>query len=202
MAGRIYLEVDASSLQGQIARLASVCTPEQCERTMAGIYRRTGGHVRRILRTDLPKQYVIKPGEVGKAVGSAKISGLSCTIPVRGPKRILGPKGFTASGGAHGWNSLKKKYRVKAKIVRSGTSILPANAGSYGGKPPFRNLSAPSLNGITFTRAGNSRKPIKAMVGIAIPQMPMNRSKPDVQKDILNYMSKRIEHEFMRLLSG
>jgi hypothetical protein len=169
---------------------------------MAGIYRRTGGHVRRILRTDLPKQYVIKPGEVGKAVGSAKISGLSCTIPVRGPKRILGPKGFTASGGAHGWNSLRKKYRVKAKIVRSGTSILPANAGSYGGKPPFRNLSAPSLNGITFTRAGDSRKPIKAMVGIAIPQMPMNRSKPDVQKDILNYMSKRIEHEFMRLLSG
>lgn len=202
MAARIYLEVDASSLQGQIERLRSVCTPEQCQKTMGAIFRRTGGHVRRILRSDLPKEYVIKSGEVGKAVGSARVSGMSCTIPVRGSRRVIGPKGFAASGGAHGWASLRRKYRVRAKIVRAGTSTLPANAGSYGGQPPFRNLSAPSLNGIAFTRSGKSRFPIRPIEGIAIPQMPMNRSQGEVQKDILNYMSRRIEHEFMRLLSG
>lgn len=201
MALNVYLEVDASELQGKMQRLAAVCTPEQFERTMAGIFRRTGGHVRRILKSDLPHQYVIKAGEVGKAVGNAKISGgTSCIIPVRGPRRVLGPKGFSVSGGAHGWNSLRRKYRVKAKIVTAGASTLPANAGSYGGQPPFRNLSAPSLNGITFTRSGKSRFPIRKMEGIAIPQMPMNRSEPEVQRDILDYMEKRIEHEFMRLL--
>ena len=202
MAGYVYLEVDASELEGKIDRLKSVCTPEQFERVMAGIFRRTGGHVRRILKSDLPHQYVIKAGEVGKAVGNAKVSGgTSCIIPVRGPRRVLGPKGFAASGGAHGWNSLRRKYRVKAKIVTAGTSTLPSNAGSYGGQPPFRNLSAPRLNGITFTRAGGSRFPIRKMEGIAIPQMPMNRSEPEVQRDILDYMEKRIEHEFMRVLS-
>ena len=38
--------------------------------------------------------------------------------------------------------------------------------------------------------------------GIAIPQMPMNRSKAEVQKDIVDWMAKRIEHEFQMLIRG
>ena len=40
------------------------------------------------------------------------------------------------------------------------------------------------------------------VVGIAIPQMPMNRSQEEVQQDILDYMKERMEHEIQRLMAG
>ena len=203
MAGGVYLEIDASELDSEIQRLRSVMTPQQFDRAMYRIFQRTGGHVRQILKSDIPKEYHAKAGEIAAAVKNAKVTGggmgVGCSIPVVGAKKTIGG-GFGASGGAHGWNSLRRRYRVKARIVKSGQSTLPQNMSSYGGQPPFRNLGS-SLGGLTFTRVGKSRFPIKKVVGIAIPQMPMNRSQEEVQKDIVNYMRKRIEHEFMRLLA-
>ncbi len=204
MAGGVYLEIDASELDSEIQRLRSVMTPAQFDRAMYRIFQRTGGHVRQILKTDIPKEYHAKAGEIGAAVKNAKVTGgggmgVGCSIPIVGAKKTIGG-GFGTSGGAHGWNSLRRRYRVKARIVKAGQSTLPQQMSSYGGQPPFRNLGS-SLGGLTFTRAGKSRFPIKKVVGIAIPQMPMNRSEAEVQKDIVEYMRKRIEHEFMRLLA-
>lgn len=199
MAG-VYLEIDASELTGELKRLESVMKPEQFQRAMIRIYSRTGQHVRKVLKTDLPHDYYIKPGEVGAAVGNARVHGWSCSIPVRGAKRKIGPE-FKASGGAHGWIALRKKYRVNSKIVKSGASVLPAHMGSYGGQPPFRNLGS-VLMPQTYTRAGKARGPLMRVSGIAIPQMPMNRSQDEVQKDIVDWMAKRIEHEFQMLIRG
>lgn len=204
MVGGVYLEIDASELSEEIERLRSVMKPEQFNRSMYGIFKRTGGHVRKILKTDIPKEYHARAGEIGKAVGNPKVTmgglGVGCTIPIKGARKSIGG-GFSASGGAHGWNSLRRKYRVKARIVKDGQSTLPQTMGSYGGKPPFRNLGS-KLGGLTFTRAGKGRLPIIKVSGIAIPQMPVNRSEDDVQRDILNYMEKRIEHEFQRVIAG
>lgn len=200
----VYLEIDASELEDEIQRLRSVLTPARFDQVMYSIFRRTGGHVRKILKEDIPKDYVIAPGKVGKAVGNAKLSsgadGVGCTIPIVGPKLTIGG-GFRASGGAHGWNSLRRKYKVKSRIVTTGTSTLPGQMNSYGGQPPFRNLGS-TLGGITFTRAGKARLPIQKVVGIAIPQMPMNRSEDEVRADIVDYLQKRMEHEFQRLIGG
>ena len=189
MAGGVYLEIDASELNEEIERLRGVMKPEQFNRVMYGIFKRTGGHVRKILKTDLPKEYYAKPGEIGKAVGNPKVTmgglGVGCTIPIKGARKSIGG-GFSASGGAHGWNSLRRKYRVKARIVKDGQSTLPQAMGSYGGQPPFRNLGS-KLGGLTFTRAGKGRLPIIKVSGIAIPQMPINRSEDDVQSDSLDY---------------
>ena len=38
------------------------------------------------------------------------------------------------------------------------------------------------------------------ITGIAIPQMPMNKSKPDVQRDIKEYLEKQMEERFMALM--
>lgn len=204
MAGGIYLDVDARDLKDKIDRLQLVMKPKQFENAMYGIFKRTGGHVKKILREDLPKQYEIKPKEVGDAVKSPRVTsgglGVGCSIPIVGPRRSIGPGGFSASGGAHGWISLRRKYRVKARIVKSGQSVLPAQADSYGGQPPFRNLSAKKLNGLAFTRAAHGRLPIEKMVGIAIPQMPMNRSEADVQNDIKDYLERQIEQRFNALI--
>lgn len=205
MAGDgIYLDVDARDLKSKIDMLKLVMTDRQFENAMYGIFKRTGGHVKKILRSDLPKQYEIKPKEVGQAVKSPKVTsgalGVGCSIPIVAARRSIGPGGFSASGGAHGWNSLRRKYRVKARIVKSGQSTLPAEASSYGGQPPFRNLSAKKLNGLAFTRAAKGRLPIEKMTGIAIPQMPMNRSEADVQKDIKDYLEKEMERRLNALL--
>lgn len=202
MAGSVYLEVDASELNSRIELLRSAMTEKQFNQAMYGIMRRTGGHVRNILKKDLPKQYEIKPGAVGKAVQNARVStgtmGVGCTIPVVGPRLSIG-SGFKASGGAHGWNSLHRRYRVKARIVRSATSTLPGHMSSYGGMPPFRNLGS-KLGKLTFTRAGKSRLPIMKISGIAIPQMPTNRSEGEVQGDIKRYMERQIEQRIYALL--
>ncbi len=198
----IYLEIDASELQDKVNALKAVVTPERFNQIMYSIFQRTGGHVKMILRQDLPREYHVKAGQISSAVGNAKMTssagGLGCTIPIRDSRGSIGGR-YSASGGAHGWNSLRRKYRVKGRVVKAGVSTLPATMSSYGGQPPFRNLGS-KLGGLTFTRAGKRRFPIKKVVGIAIPQMPMNRSEAEVQKDILEYMKQRIEHEFMRAM--
>lgn len=204
MAGTVTLEIDASELSGEIDRLRSIMKPERFDRVMYGIFSRTGGHVRKILKKDLPPHYYVKAGEIMSAVKSPKLSigggGTGCVIPITAPKKSIGG-GFSASGGAHGWNSKKRKYKVKARIIKAGQSTLPDIMSTYGGQPPFRNLGS-RLGKLTFTRAGASRLPIMKVSGIAVPQMPMNLSKPEVQKDILDYMERRIEHEFQRVIAG
>jgi len=205
MAGSIYLEIDASEFNEDINRLKSAMQPEQFNRAMYGIFQRTGRHVASILKKDLPKEYEVKPGEVGRAVKKASLTmggnGVGCSIPITAARKSIGGggSGFTAYGYRRGWNSLKGKYRVKAKIVKAGQSTLPGNASSYGGMPPFRNIPS-KLGGLTFTRAGKDRLPIMKMSGIAIPQMPMNRSESDVQHDIKVYLEKQIEQRLYALL--
>ena len=199
----VYLEIDASDLQDRINALKSVVKPERFNQIMYSIFQRTGGHVRKILREDLPVDYHVKAGQINKAVGNAHMTsgagGVGCSIPIVDSRGSIGGR-YSASGGAHGWNSLKRKYRVKGKVVKAAVSTLPSKMSSYGNQPPFRNLSAKRLNGVTFTRAGKERYPIEKVVGIAIPQMPMNRSQDEVKQDILDYMKQRIEHEFMRAM--
>ena len=174
----VSIEVDASDLQGKINMLRGAMTNEQFNRAMYGIFKRTGGHVKKILRSDLPQKYEIKPSAVSAAVQKPQVTigglGVGCAIPIRDARGSIGGR-YKAAGGAHGWNSLRRKYRVKARIVKGRASTLPANASAYGGYPPFRNLGS-KLGGLTFTRRGKDRGPIEKMVGIAIPQMPMNRS--------------------------
>ena len=114
----VRLEIDASELQQELDRLRGKLTPEEIDKISVRIFRRTGQHVRGVLRRDLPREYEVKAGEVGKSVGNAKVTGgggtagAGCIIPVRGPRRGIGGS-FRASGGAHGWQSLRRKYPVR-----------------------------------------------------------------------------------------
>ena len=204
----VYLEIDASDLSEEIDRLRSIMTEKQFNNAMHGIFKRTGSRVKTILGNDIPKDYQVKKAEVRRTVGTPSVTtsalGVGCSIPVKGARRGIGPgnASYSASGGARGWASLKKKYRVKAKILKSGASTLPANASSYGGEPPFRNLSAAALHNQTFTRKGKDRLPIEKVTGIAIPQMPLNRSENEVQRDIKEYMQQRMEARFQALIAN
>ena len=88
-----------------------------------------------------------------------------------------------------------------------------------GGQPPFRNigerttykknpnkkLKRPMVtkkskggSGV-FTRAGKSRLPIEKVSGIAVPQMPLNRSRGVTENRIIALAEKRVVHNFSNL---
>lgn len=196
----IQIEVDASDLKGIIDRLHQNMSEEQFERAMYGIFQRTGRHVAMILKKDLPIKYEAKPGDIGAAVKAAQVSsgfgGVGCTIPIIAPRGKIGSQ-YRAAGGAHGWNSLRRKYNVKARILKGAQSTLPSKW--HSGYPPFRNLGS-KLGGLTFARSSKARGPIMKLTGIAIPQMPMNRSEAQVQQDIKDYLEKVIEQRFNALM--
>ncbi len=193
MAG-YFLEIDTSDVERLCQSFKSQMSKANFARMMHRIVQRTGTHVGVVLSKDIPKQYAVKAMQVRRAVGKPVMSGggadTACSIPVRGARGRIGGM-FRATGGAPGWKV--RPYQVKAKIVKGGVSVIPQKA--MGGVAPFRNTIAPRLNNLAFTRQGKDRFPISAISGIAIPQMPMNRSKADVEKDIADFMYKQAEHE-------
>ena len=160
MAQLFTVEIDASDLQDKITRLQANMTEAQFERAMYGIFQRTGRHVAQILRKDLPQKYEVKPGDISAAVKSPQLSmgfgGVGCSIPIRAVRGKIGSQ-YRASGGAHGWNSVKRKYRVKARVLKGAQSTLPAKW--HAGYPPFRTLGS-KLGGLTFARSSKKRGPI------------------------------------------
>ena len=199
--GNHVIYVDMSDAKGLIEGLRAVHTKKEFETLMARACRKTAGRVRKILKDELPKDYHVKKNAIGKAVKSPQMKrtpgmAVSCCIPIEGARLAIGGE-FSATGGRRGWKGIQagKRYKIKAKIVKKGQSVLPVEMKNIGGKPPFRNLSARKLNKVAFTRTGDDRLPIEKIMGIAIPQMPVNRSEDRVQQEVKVYMIKRIKHE-------
>ena len=132
----ITIEIDTSELDSLVDGLKKRLTPAQVDRVMSSVLRDTAEHTKNILKRAIPEHYYATPGEVGKAVGKASVTsgglGVGCCIPITGVRKSIGG-GFSATGGARGWESLRKRYRVKARIVKGAQSTLPQNMSSYGG---------------------------------------------------------------------
>lgn len=214
----IELDIDSEEVRKVLNKMRNAMEPLQFSRAMYGVMQRTSRHVAAILGKEVPKEYKVTSAEVKKSVGApiysiGMMGGVGCTIPLKDIRRKIGPAGkgsFTASGGRKGWNTVtrkrkkaKKPYKITANILQKAASTLPANMPQayYGGYPPFRNLSArEEMKKIVYTRVSKKRLPIKKVIGMSIPQMPMNRSEEDVQKDIADYLQVRIEQRLRRLI--
>lgn len=206
MAGPIYLHVDTSKLQGTIEKMRAVHTQREFELLMMRAFRRTGQRVKTILKTQLPKDYHAKPTWIGQNVRSPQTQfggfggmAVSCTIPIDGARGVLGRQ-FHAAGPRGRRSKSLKAYKITARIVKAGSTTLPSAMHSQGGQPPFI-ASGGTGGGIVFTRKGKARLPIVRVVGLGVPQMPMNRSEDKVQDDIMDTLQKRIEHEHAYLIS-
>lgn len=199
-----YLEIDISEAQETISKLRNNLSQDQFDRLMYRVFKRTGERVKTIVKSDLKEKYHVTPTWVGSQIGAPRMnfggSGqVGCSIPINGQRASIGGR-YSATGGAHGWNALhRKRYKISAKVVKGQTSTLPTAIRSMGNQPPFRNLGS-KLGKATFTRKGKSRLPIVPVVGIAVPQMPMNRAKEDVQEDIVETLMKRLDHEYGEII--
>ena len=200
----LELTADVSELEDEIAFLRKTMKPEVFDRAMYGIFQRTARHVSSILKKDLPPNYYVKPSEITAVVKDPDLSmsggSVGCIIPLKDKQKNIGT-GFAATGYRRGWNSLKGKYKIRASIVKAGKSELPGNMDNQGGMPPFRNMPS-KLGKLTFTRKGKARLPIARVSGIAIPQMPMIRSRAQVEADIDKYLAERIEARFNALIAN
>lgn len=197
--------IDASDLQDKVRLLQNGLSEEKAAKVLYWTCDKTARQVKKILKRDIPKEYNAAPGWIGDAVGHPRMSGggaaggVNCVIPLKGTKGTIGGKHFSAKGGAHGWNSLRRKYKVTALILKAGASTMPAQMSHQGGNPPFRNLGS-KLGKVTFTRKTKARFPIVSVSGIAVPQMPMNRSMPTVTEDIHRALEKQLDYYIARML--
>lgn len=196
------ITVDSANFRQLMSRLETNMKPEQFERAMYGIFQKTGRHVAAILKKDLPQEYEVRPSDVGAAVKNPTVTmgfgGAGCIIPIVGVRGKIGSQ-YKAAGGAHGWNNVKygRRYKVKARIIKGAQSTLPPKW--HSGYPPFRNLGS-KLGGLTYARSSTARGPILKLTGIAIPQMPLNRSEADVQQDIREFLEKKMAERFNALM--
>lgn len=213
MQGR-YMAIDVSDAEALFEALRQQLSERQGRLMLTRALRRTSQHVKTIVKKEVSEDYVIPQYQVAKHIGRMVFGGngadISCAIPIRGHRLSIGGKGknysFPAQGGAKGWASLnyigKKRYKVKANIVRGKQSVLPTEMNKISdSNAPFRNTSAPKLNNVTFVRKGQHRFPIQKVVGIAVPQMPMNRSRDDVQEEISAFLMKRMMAEYQYIIS-
>ena len=188
--------VDMSDLQSKIEHLRLVLTKEQFEKVMYRTFGEVGRRAKTLIAKEVVQDYAVTQKWVKDNTGSYQLSmggafPVTCTIPLKGHKGSIGGR-FALSSPVRS----RREGRVRARIVRDQVSTLPQRMENQGGNPPF------VAEGVAFTRRTKARLPIVRVVGLGVPQMPLNRSEPSVQEDIKTYMYNRMEHEFQRIIGG
>ena len=185
-----------SDLQSKIEHLRLVLTKEQFEKVMYRTFGEVGKKAKTLIAKEVVKDYAVTQKWVKDNTGSYQLSmggafPVTCTIPLKGHKGSIGGR-FALSSPVRS----RREGRVRARIVRDGVSTLPQSMDKQGGNPPF------VAEGVAFTRRTKARLPIVRVVGLGVPQMPLNRSEEKVQDALLDYAGQRLEHHFQRMIRG
>lgn len=184
----VYIDIDTSELEATLSLMHSKLTPEQMETVLRRVFNRTGNHIKTIIKRDIPKHYEVTASDVAGETGKPIVGAMSCIVPITGPRRTIGVQ-YKAQGSARGWESLHKKYKVRAKILKGTWTTTDGNN--------FRNIPS-SLGTQAFQRFG-ARLPIKKTLGPAIPEMASHHAQDDIQDDVVDFMEKRLEQELSHL---
>ena len=175
-----------SDVKATFDLLQGILTREQFEKLMFRTFREVGQKSKKMISDEVRKEYEAPAGWVKSNIKHFRLTfgggfPVTCIIPISSTKGIIG-KTFKLSG---------RKRKISAKIVKGGVSTLPPKMENQGGNPPF------VAKGMAFTRRTKKRFPIVRVAALAVPQMPMNRSKPGVTSALLEYTQQRLEHNFM-----
>lgn len=190
--GGAYLSVDMSDVQRTIDMLRGVLTRDQFERLLYRTFSEVGRRSKTIISRAVRHDYVAQDRWIQAQIERPRLSmggsfGVECRIPLKGTKGVIGPR-FRASA--------LRRGRISASIVRSGRSRLPTVMRNQGGNPPFM------AGGTAFTRRTSARLPIVRVVGLGVPQMPLNRSADETQDQILDLVERRLEHNFLYMFGN
>lgn len=195
--------IDTSELDETINTMKHVLEPEQFDRFIYRTLKETGDKAKSIVPKEVQAKYEVTQTWVRESMGKPKLSagdGVQCVIPIDGHRGSIGGT-FKAKGGkrrkiGRGKDKGKRKGKAMplvANIVKGQSSELPEEMKHQGGQPPFMNGK------VAFTRKTKARYPIVSVVGLGVPQMPLNKAKPKIQEEIVKYMEGRLEHNFQFL---
>lgn len=188
----VDIRIDASQALQKISEAQKMLSPDRCREYMRLTLTDTGRAAKSVVSDTVVEDYVVTKSWAADKVGYPQVSGgLTVIVPVRGSRGVIGPT-YPIAGASGG----KKKRRIKANIVRSGVSTLPTKMSNQGGNPPF------IAKGMVFTRRSGKRYPIVRVVGLGVPQMPINRSQAKIEKKLLAEMEKSATRHFGRLFGG
>lgn len=188
-----YLDIDISDLSDTIEMMRATLTEAQFKRLMYRTFAEAGRKSKTMIAREVQQDYVVTQAWVKSQIRPFRLTfggafPVTCTIPISSHKGSIGGR-FKASGGRRG-------RRISAAIVRAGRSTLPDEMKNQGGNPPFMS------GGVAYTRRTKNRYPIVRVVGLGVPQMPMNRSRVKVERVLLEYIGNRLEHNFGHMFGG
>ena len=193
-----YLAIDISDLQAKIDVLKSGLTRERADRALHDVCVDTAKSVKTIVGRAVPMEYDVKQSWVKAGIGHWEEGGglqTSVVIPLSGVRGVIG--GTFKKKGKRGRPKKGRRYKLGAKILKGKWSTLPETMSHQGGQPPFVG------NGIILTRKYKGRAyPVVRVVGLGMPQMPLNQSKEEVMKQIHDKMSERLDHHIDRFFGG
>lgn len=222
-----YLNIDMSDVYEKLNQMKQVVGEKNAAKILYWTVKDSAGHIRAKLSPILQKEYQSKAMTIRRSIGKAIMTGeMSCVIPIENTRNIIGGKDFPLDGSTTRvvkGNATRrkkaleagkkpkpgKKYKIRAKILKKGVSTMPdvmpgAGRSSYGDQPPFlmpvKSKSGPTGKHIVMTRKGKAKLPIISVVGIGVPQMPLNRSRAAVEDDIAEYAMERLVHHYEAVL--
>nr|DAF49227.1 MAG TPA: minor tail protein [Caudovirales sp. ctrNG92] len=228
MAARPYLSIDMRDVYEKLREIRQVVGEKNAEKILYWTVKDTAGHIRKTLSPILRKEYQSRAMTIRGSIGQPEMNGaMSCVIPVENARNIIGGKDFPLDGSTTRIVNNNRTRRKKAlaagkkprpskllkqinvKILKKGVSTLPhimpgAGRSSYGDQPPFlmpvKSKAGATGKYIVMTRKGKEKLPIIRVVGIGVPQMPLNRSREEVKDDIAEYAMKRLVHNYEAVL--
>ena len=193
--GGASIYIDASQVMETVEKMKRVMSEPQFHEMMRRTFNDTGRQVKTILRREVPKDYQVTASWVGSQVGWPKTQGLSCVVPISGVRGSIG--GRFPIPGQRGRPKKGRRYKINTKILKAGASTLPDRMEHQGGQPPFM------MGKVAMTRKyAHKSHPIVRVVGLGVPQMPINRSEEDVRNEIIKVLENRLEHHFLRLFGS
>ena len=190
LGGGAYFQVDLGDVARLIEDMRGVLTQENFDRLLYRTFGEVGRKSKTLISRAVRQDYVAQDGWIRSQIMRPRLSmgyGVECKIPIKGTKGVIGQR-FKA-------HSLKRG-KISASIVRSGRSRMPAVMRNQGGNPPFM------AGDVAFTRRTEARLPIVRVVGLGVPQMPLNRSQDETTRLLLEYTGQRLEHNFMYMFGS
>lgn len=190
----VDLRLDVGQALQVLSEAQKILSPEKAKTMLRNTLVDVGRKTKTVVGDCVVQDYVVSKGWAANQVGFPQASygsGLTVVVPIRGSRGIIGPV-YPIAGASGG----RKKRRIRAKIVRSGVSTLPAKMDHQGGNPPF------IAKGKVFTRKTGKPYPIVRVVGLGVPQMPLNRSQKKIEKALMDEMERSATRHFGRLFGG
>lgn len=194
--GNNFLDVDLSDLRGKIDFMRGSLTRQKYEQMLYRTFGEVGRSARSMISKEVTEDYAVTQEWVRSQIQNYRLTfgggfPVTCSIPIKGTKGGIGRRFKLKRPARDG-----KRGKIFTQIVKTNESLLPQTMSNQGGNPPF------IAGGMVFTRRKNSRLPIVRVVGLGVPQMPLNRSGPDIQDALLKKASERLDHHFLRMMSG